>query len=52
MRFMSQKFGWGAAEGDGLLHHAPSRIVPQHRSGKEQGIYPVKHASVPGKKRP
>ena len=49
---MSRKFGWGAARGDGLLHHAPSRIVPQHGRGKEQGINSVKHAAVAGKKRP
>src|SRR5580698_621117 len=30
------------------LHDAPSRIVPQHWSGKEQGIDAVEHASVAG----
>src|SRR4051812_8726890 len=52
MRFMIQKFRWGAARGGGSLHHAPSRIVPQHWSGKEEGIYSVKHASVTGENRP
>jgi hypothetical protein len=34
-----------------LLHHLPSRIVPQHWGGKEQGINAIQHPSVPGKKR-
>jgi hypothetical protein len=34
-----------------LLHDAPSRIVPQHWSGKEKGIDAVEHASVTGKNR-
>src|SRR5271167_919010 len=29
-----------------LLHHPPSRIVPQHWSGKEQGIDAIQHASM------
>src|SRR6185295_11828940 len=35
-----------------LLHHAPSRIVPQQRGGEEQGINSVKHAAVTRKQRP
>ena len=34
-----------------LLHDSPSRIVPQHWSGKEQGINAIQHASVARQKR-
>src|SRR2546426_6952782 len=43
---------FGTVDGLGsLLHHAPTRLVPQHRRGKEQGINSVKHASVTRQKR-
>jgi hypothetical protein len=43
---------FGTVDGLGsLLHHAPTRIVPQHQRGKEQGINSVKHASVTRQKR-
>src|SRR5882672_6654045 len=45
---------WAASEGREAgrsLHHAPSCIVPQHWSGKEQGIDAIKHAAVARKNR-